>query len=149
MFGLCPNILSLLWFLLICILLCYTAIPPPPPPGFSYNQLAVFTQCFPASQAVCYIFFLNYQLFFRIYSGFSISLIVNRCWVNDVHVGGLWCPVSPWFFIQSTFIQTTTMILGYWGLFIIIILLLLLWLCRKIPVVLSDLFRIFWLTMYE
>ena len=44
------------------------------------------------SQDVCYIFV---RLFFRIYLGFSGSLSVNRCWVNDVHVGGLWCAISP------------------------------------------------------
>ena len=57
--------------------------------GFSYNQLAVLTQCFSDGQAVYYIFLKNSQLLFRIYSEFSGSLSVNRCWVNDVHVRGL------------------------------------------------------------
>ena len=52
-------------------------------PGFSYNQLAVLTQCFSDGQAVCYIFFKNSHLLFRIYSGFSGSS-VNRSWVNDL-----------------------------------------------------------------
>ena len=62
-------------------------------PGFSYNQ----PQCLSDSQAVCYIFFF-FQLLFRIYSRFFRSLSINQCWVNDVHVGGLWCPIS----IQTT-----------------------------------------------
>ena len=76
-----------------------------------------FTQCFLDCQAVCYIFFKNSQLLSRIYSGFSGSLSGNRCWVNYVHVGGLWCHISPWVFIQLTS-NLDTMIFRYRGLLI-------------------------------
>ena len=57
--------------------------------GYSCNQIAVLAKLSADSQTVCYIFLKNSQLFFRIYSGFSGSLSVYRCWVNDVHVAGL------------------------------------------------------------
>ena len=68
--------------------------------------------------------FKNSHMLFRIYSRFSDSLSVNRCRVNHVHVGGLWCPNSPWVFIQSSS-NLVTMILRYWGF--------LLWLFFKNP----------------
>ena len=47
-------------------------------PGFSCNRIAVLKQSSSDSQAVCYIFLKNSQLSFRIYSGFSRPLCVDR-----------------------------------------------------------------------
>ena len=101
---------------------------------FSLGFHTINMQYFSDSQAVCYNFFKISQVLFRKSSGFSGSLSVNRCWVSNVHIGGLWYPISPCIFIQST--STLGTILFMYSV-------LLLWLF-----VLVDLFMIFWITMY-
>ena len=73
MFGLCPNILSFHWFLLVFILKKCPKIGVLFLPEFLSNQRLTLAQWFLGIE-VCYIFFGNSQLFFRIYSEFSGSL---------------------------------------------------------------------------
>ena len=81
---LCPNILSFIQLFRVFILLC-------PHIGvlvISSDQLQTLAQCSLDIGEVCYIFFKNYQLFFRIYSGYSGSV----CESMSVHCS---CRTKP------------------------------------------------------
>ena len=58
------------------------------------NRLQTLAQWSLGIEFYCYDFIRNFQLLFRIYSGFSGSLCMDQCRFNDVHVG--WICIVVW-----------------------------------------------------
>ena len=86
MFGLCgPNILIFLWismFLIFYVRALFLSIV-----VFIQSTLNLGTMILRYWGLLVWFVFKNSQLFFRICLGFSTSLCVDRCWLNDGHVG--------------------------------------------------------------